>query len=492
VTDIFDKCREYRAYQTAVNAGIYPYYHPIADWLSATEVSIDGRRVLMAGSNDYLGLSRHPQVVSAATRAVSRFGATNSGSRLLNGTLTLHEHLESRLAAFLQREAAVVVTTGFQANLAIAALFGRGDIVFADRDNHASLADAVQLSGAVHRRYPHGDVDRLGRMLAAADPAAGKVIITDGAFSTGGDLADLPGLAALARAHGARLIVDGGHDIGLLGERGRGAPEYFAVEHGVDLVTVTLSKCFGSLGGVLAGPAEVIRYLRHHARSLVFAASLPPANVAAAIAALDIIEAEPERRYRVLDLAEALHNGLRAYGFDTGMSQTAIVPVRIGDTTLCLRFWTELLAEGVFANAMIPPGVAEGQALIRVTVTAEHTTDQTARIVEALATVGRRLGVIPPVPPATFHAVTMARPRRSPETVSGRRRKPHAGREGKSRTTVGGTHDDVLPADARVMTALVDGRRPRHHRPVPHARGRTPPAGRGRAFRFAGARTQLR
>lgn len=424
MADVFDRCREYRAYEIAVGAGIYPYYHPIQEWLSPTEVRVGGRRVLMAGSNDYLALAREPRVVAAAARAVSRYGATNSGSRLLNGTLELHEQLERRLARFLRREAALVVTSGYQANLALAALLGRDTVVLADRENHASLTDAVTLGRAAHRRYRHNDLDHLDRLLAA-EPHAAKVIVTDGVFSAGGDLCDLPGIVALARSHRARVVVDGGHDVGLLGRRGRGVPEHFGVEDGVDLVTVTLSKCFGSLGGVLAGPAEVIRYLRHHARSLVFAASLPPANVAAALAALDIVETEPFRRRRVFALAERVHNGLRALGFRTGASRTPIIPVQVGDERLCLRFWTELLAEGVFTNAMVPPGVPLGEALIRVVATAAHTDDQAARIVDAFAVVGRRLGVIPPKPPERYEPVRMAGgltpasrvpPRRSPAT----------------------------------------------------------------------------
>jgi 8-amino-7-oxononanoate synthase len=407
VGDVFDKCREYTAYQEAVGAGIYPYYHAVARWVSATEAEVDGRRVIMAGSNDYLGLARDPRVVAGAAEAVHRFGATCSGSRLLNGTLELHERLEERFARFLRREAAVVVTTGFQANLALAALLGRDDTAFADRENHASLTDAIRLSPATSRRYPHRDLDHLDRMLAAAGPG-GRMIVTDGVFSAGGDLCDLPGLVKLARTHEARLVLDGGHDIGVLGRQGRGTAEHFGLEEEVDLVTVTLSKSFGSLGGVLAGPAEVIRYLRHHARSLIFAASVPPANAAAALAALDIVESEPDRRQRLFDLAEALHNGLRALGFSTGESQTPIVPVHIGDSARCLRFWTELLAAGVFGNAMVPPAVSEGQALIRLCVTAQHAVEQIGRIVDACAAVGRQLGVVPPEPPGEYQRVALA------------------------------------------------------------------------------------
>ena len=404
--------------RTAVGAGIYPYYHPIAEWLSPTEVRVDGRRVLMAGSNDYLALAREPRVVAAAAEALSRSGPTDTGPRLLNG------HPEAARTAGIPARplprppGGAGGHRGYQANLALAALLGRDTAVFADRENHASLTDAVTLGRAVQRRYRHRDLDHLDQLLSA-EPGTAKVVVTDGVFSAGGDLCDLAGIVGLTRAHHARVVVDGGHNVGLLGRRGRGVPEHLAVEDGVDLVTVTLSKCFGSLGGVLAGPAEVIRYLRHHSRSLVFAASLPPANAAAALAALDIIEAEPFRRHRVFDLAESLHNGLRAVGFRTGGSQTPIVPVQIGDAELCLRFWTGLLAEGVFTNAMVPPGVPVGGALIRVVVTAAHTAEEVDRVVEAFAAVGRRLGVVPPTPPEQYEPVKMASPR-SPVSADSR------------------------------------------------------------------------
>jgi len=395
VADVFAKCRAYTDVEAATVAGVYPYYRRIEEWYGAAEVRVDGRRVVMAGSNDYLGLARHPRVVAAAAEAVRRYGATCSGSRLQNGTLDLHERLEERLAAFLGRPAAVVLTTGFQTNLALAALFGRGDAVFADRENHASLVDAVRLGGATHRRYPHGGLAQLDRMLAAAGPDTGRVILTDGVFSADGGVCDLPGLVALARTHDARLFVDSGHDVGLLGKRGRGVAEHFGLEEAVDLVTVTLSKSFGSLGGAIAGPAAVIRYLRHHARSLLFAAALPPANAAAALTALDVIEAEPERRDRVLAAAARLRAGLREAGFAVAGSPSAIVPIHLSDRELCLRFWTDLLGEGVFGNAMVTPGVPPGGDLVRLSVTADHTATHVARIVAACATVAHRLGVLP-------------------------------------------------------------------------------------------------
>ncbi|MCP2167503.1 aminotransferase class I/II-fold pyridoxal phosphate-dependent enzyme [Goodfellowiella coeruleoviolacea] len=407
--DVFDKCRTWHAYETVVTAGVYPYYRTLTDRTDATTVQIEGRQVLMAGSNDYLGLSTDPRVIAAATTAAHRFGTSCSGSRLLNGTLTLHEELEARLAAFLHREAAIVATTGYQTNLAIAALLGRDDVVFADRRNHASLVDAIRLGHAKHRRYRHNDMAHLKELLSTADPAAGRLIVTDGVFSMDGDLCDLPGIVELAQQHHARVMVDSAHDIGLLGVRGSGAAEHFRLEEQVDLVMATLSKCFGSLGGVLAGPAEVINYVRHRSRSILFSAAMPPANAAAALAALDIIRTEPERRHRTLDLAEALHNGLRALGFDTGRSVSPVVPVHIGDDMTCLRFWTELFAEGIFTNAVMPPAVPDGQAVIRASLSAQHTDSHLARTLDAFAAVGRRLDVIPPIPPSTYQPVSIAR-----------------------------------------------------------------------------------
>ncbi|MFI9580658.1 aminotransferase class I/II-fold pyridoxal phosphate-dependent enzyme [Streptomyces sp. NPDC052236] len=348
----------------------------------------------MAGCNDYLGLSTDPRVIEAAAQALRRFGASCSGARVLNGTLTLHEELESRLAAFMGGEAALVTTTGFQANLALAALLGRDTVVFADMSNHASLVDAVGLSAAAtHCRYRHSDLGHLERLLAASDPASARLIVTDGLFSMEGDLCRLPGIVDLARRHGARLVVDGAHDIGLLGAHGRGVAEHFGLLGDVDLFTGTLSKCFGSVGGMLVGPAAVIEHLRYSARSVLFSAAMPPASAAAALASLDIIEAEPERRARVHGHAQRLLRGLRSLGYDTGRSTTPVVPVYIGDTALCVRVWQELLDAGVFTNAVMTPAVPRNRALIRVTPQAVHTDEHITRILDAFAAVGRRLGL---------------------------------------------------------------------------------------------------
>ncbi|MGP4052987.1 aminotransferase class I/II-fold pyridoxal phosphate-dependent enzyme [Streptomyces sp. 2A115] len=379
------------------------------------EASLDGVRVVMAACNDYLGLAGDPRVAAAASQAIARYGASCSGSRLIGGTLPLHEELEARLATFLGCEAALVTTTGFQANLALTPLFGRGDIVFSDMSNHASLVDAIRAGWADRRPYRHSDMEHLEHKLAAADPDAAKAIVTDGLFSVEGDLCRLPELAELARRFEARLVVDGAHDIGLLGAGGRGVAEHFSLPNAVDLYTGTFSKCFGSVGGVIAGPAAVIQFLRYTARSAIFSASLPPASVAAAIAALDIIVSEPERRTRVFELSRRVHCGLRTLGFDIGGSFSPIVPVHIGGNDLCGRMWQEVLQEGVFTSMFGAPAVPEGQALIRLSLQATHTDEHITHILDAFAAAGRRLGLIPaaaplasPRPPADTDEVVAA------------------------------------------------------------------------------------
>ncbi|MBN3931690.1 aminotransferase class I/II-fold pyridoxal phosphate-dependent enzyme [Streptomyces verrucosisporus] len=398
MADVFGKERS-ALHRLAAQSTSRPYYRPLSS--RGAEVGIDGRTVVMAGCNDYLGLSADPRVTEAAARALRRYGVSCSGSRVLNGTLALHEELEGRLAAFVGGEAALVTTTGFQANLALAALLDERDAVFADMSNHASLVDAVRLGGAAHHRYRHRDLGHLGRLLATSDPGRGRLIVTDGMFSMEGDLCPLPGLTQLARRHGARLVVDGAHDIGLLGAGGRGVTEHFGLTGEVDLVTGTLSKCFGSVGGMLIGPAPVVEHLRHSARSVLFSAAMPPPSAAAALASLDIIESEPGRRQRVFGHARRLLAGLRSLGWDTGDSTTPVVPVYVGDSRLCLRVWQELLDAGVFTNAVVAPAVARNRALIRVTPQAIHTDDHIARVLDAFARVRRDLGPLLPAPGRT-------------------------------------------------------------------------------------------
>ena len=409
--DVFDKCPAFKDDKIAKAAGLYPYFRPIEASHGSTEVDIEGRRVIMVGSNNYLGLAGDPRVKEAALEAIRRFGTTCSGSRLLNGTLTLHEELEARLAKFLGRGAALACSTGFQTNVAtVSAILGRHDIVFTDRQNHASLVDGVRLGFAEEKRYRHNDMAHLEALLEGADPEAGKIIITDGVFSMEGDLCNLPKIVELAQKFRARVMTDDAHSMGVLGLHGRGTAEYFGLEAQTDLVMGTFSKSFASLGGVIAGPYDVINYVKHRARPVVFSASMTPASVASALKALDIIEAEPQRRTRLLDIAEKMHNGFRAMGFDTGVSVTPVVPVLVGDQVKCFRFWKALFEAGVFTNPVIPPAVEPGHALLRTSYMATHTDAQLDRVLEQFEKIGRRMSIIPETRPTTYVPVKVARP----------------------------------------------------------------------------------
>lgn len=410
MTDLFGKCRTWTRSADCTVAGVTPYGQVVEEVIDSTEVVIAGRKVLMAGSTDYLGLSTDLRVKTAAREAIDRYGSTCSGSRLLSGTRSAHAGFEERIADFLGKQAALVTATGFQTNLVIAALLGRGDLVLADRANHASLLDAARLGFAVHRRYRHNDMGHLAALLGAADPTAGRLIVTDSTFSVGGDLCDLPAIVGLAREHGARVLLDCAHDLGVLGARGGGTPEHFGLEAETDLVTGTFSKAFASTGGVIAGPRDVIDFLRHLGHPAVYSAGMPPSAVAAANAALDVVEQEPERRARLLDNAEQVHNGLRALGFHTEPSTTHIVPVLIGAEALCLRFWAALFEAGVFTSAFIAPALPADRTVIRVGVIATHTDAQVDRLIETFAKVGRVLGVIPRTPPGVWLPVKPIRP----------------------------------------------------------------------------------
>ncbi|GAA2271417.1 pyridoxal phosphate-dependent aminotransferase family protein [Nonomuraea roseoviolacea subsp. roseoviolacea] len=393
MADVFAKCRLPATYQFVKDLGVYPYYRAIEERPGGAEVVIDGRVLVQAGSNDYLGLSGDERVTEAAAGATRRLGAGGGGSRLGNGSLALHEELEARLAAFLGRAAVMVTSAGYLANLALGALVGPEDTVIGDRLIHACLIDAVRLGGARLRRYRHNDMEHLERLLDAGEPGAGRLIVTEGMFSTSGSVCDLPGIARLARLHGARVVLDSAHDVGVLGAAGRGAAEHHGVEDAVDVQTLTFSKALGTVGGAVAGPEEIIAYLRHHARSMVFTAALSPGCAAAALAALGIVAAEPERRDRLRVAALRLSGDLAATGYAVVPADRPVMAVPVGDDLLCFRLWRELFDEGVFATAMVPPGVPPGQALVRVSVTAAHTEAHLDRIASAFAAAGRRLGL---------------------------------------------------------------------------------------------------
>lgn len=390
---IFEKCRKFTRAQELIEAGIYPYFHRVES-AQEPEVIAEGRPMVMMSSNNYLGLTSHPKVKEAAIDAVRRFGTGCAGSRFLNGTLAIHEELEGRLAEFLRKDAAIVFPTGFQANLgAVSALVGKDDWVVIDRMNHASIFDGCRLSFGQIRKFRHNDMDDLERILAS-NPGKGALVVVDGVFSMEGDIADLPGIVDLCRRYDAGLMVDDAHSIGVLGPNGRGTGEHFGLESHVDLIMGTYSKSLATIGGCLAGDFDMIDYLKHHARSLIFSASLPPAPVAAALAALKIIEEEPDRRERLWRNAEYLSRGYRELGFDLGPSQTPIIPVMVGEEERVLVMWRRLFDEGVFASPVLYPAVPPGMALIRTSCMATHTTDHLDKVLDVFARVGREMQLI--------------------------------------------------------------------------------------------------
>ncbi len=391
--DLFEKCRSFTQAKEVQAIGLYPYFIPLTD-SEGTVAWVGDHRLIMIGSNNYLGLTTHPKVRQAAIDAVHRYGTSCTGSRFLNGTLELHLELERRLAEFVGKEAALVFSTGYQTNVGtISALVGRGDFAITDKEDHASILDGCRLSFGRMRRFPHNDVEALERALAGLPEEAGKLVIVDGVFSMGGDIAPLPDLIAVCRKYGARLMVDDAHSVGVLAD-GRGTAAHFGVTDQVDLIMGTFSKSFASLGGFIAGDADVIHYIQHHARSLIFSASIAPANAAAALAALEVMIEEPERSHRVMEIGERMRKGFRELGFDVGSSQTPIVPVIIGEDMTTFQFWRMLFDEGVYTNPVISPAVPEGQALLRTSYMATHTDEQLDFVLEAFAKVGRTLGVI--------------------------------------------------------------------------------------------------
>ena len=392
---IFRKCDEYTLPGETQAAGIYPYFVPIEE-STATEARIGDEWKIMVGSNNYLGLTHHPHVLDAARSALVRYGSGSTGSRLLNGTLALHEELEDRLARLFRKPAALVFTTGYQANLgAIAALVGREDHVFLDRLDHASIVDGARLSYGQMHRYPHGDAESLGRQLSAIPHDAGKLVVTDGVFSMEGTVANLPRLIAVAKQHDAAVMVDEAHALGVFGATGAGTAEHYGVSDQVDLIMGTFSKSLASVGGVIAASESVIDWLRHHSRALIFTASMPPASVAGVLAALDVMRDEPERRARLWANTHRVAAGIRSLGFDVGPTQTPIIPVVIGDLANTLQLWRALFDEGVFTHPIVPPAVPATSCRLRVSMSAEHSDEQVERVLGAFERVGRANEALP-------------------------------------------------------------------------------------------------
>jgi len=392
--DVFQKCFDYKYADQVRELGVYPYFRVLTSGQDPV-VTIDGRDVVMLGSNNYLGLTSHPEVKAAAKAAVDRYGAGCAGSRFLNGTLDLHIELEERLAAFVRRPAAIIFSTGFQVNLGvISCLLDRSDVVYLDSLDHACIIDGARLGFARHAKFRHNDMQDLESKLQVAAPEKGKLIVVDGVFSMEGDLADLPGIVALKRRFGARLMVDDAHGLGVFGANGRGSAEHFGVEDDVDLLMGTFSKSLASVGGFIAGDTQVIEWIKHHARSLIFSAAPPPASMGAVLAALGILEREPERRERLWDHTRYMLRELATLGFDTGASASPVIPMVVGEDLTAFRMTARLLEEGVFVNPVISPAVPPGHAMIRTSYMATHERSHLDRALEAIAKVGREMGVI--------------------------------------------------------------------------------------------------
>jgi 8-amino-7-oxononanoate synthase len=393
LTDIFEKCHGFTEAKEAIAAGIYPYFIPLTE-NEGTEAVFRGHRLIMCGSNNYLGLTTHPKVRQAAMEAIQRYGTSCTGSRFLNGTLEMHEQLEHELARWVGKEAALVFSTGMQVNLGtISALVGRGDVVILDKEDHASILDGAKLSWGETKRFAHNDMADLERVLAKTPEDKGKLVIVDGLFSMGGDIAPLPEIAPLCKKYGARLMVDDAHAMGVLGA-GRGTAAHFDMTDQVDLIMSTFSKSFASLGGFIAGDEPIVHFVKHHARALIFSASIPPANAAAALAALQVMKDEPERIARLTEIATYMRRGFQQLGFNTGNSVTPVIPIIIGDTMQTVISWRLLFDAGVFVNPVLSPGVPEGSELLRTSYMATHTDDQLNRVLGIFEQVGKQMGLI--------------------------------------------------------------------------------------------------
>ncbi|PJH75267.1 MAG: 8-amino-7-oxononanoate synthase [Anaerolineae bacterium CG_4_9_14_0_8_um_filter_58_9] len=391
--DIFEKCSKFTAAKEAIAGGYYPYFIPLTE-NEGSEVVLRGRRLIMCGSNNYLGLTTHPKVRQAALDAIQRYGTSCTGSRFLNGTLEMHEQLEGELAEWVGKEAALVFSTGMQTNLGtISALVGREDVVILDKEDHASIVDGAKLSWGETRRFRHNDMADLERVLSGIPAEKGKLVVVDGLFSMEGDIAPLPEMIPLCKKYGARLMVDDAHAMGVLGG-GHGTAAHFNLTDGVDLIMSTFSKSFASLGGFIAGDEEIVHYIKHHARALIFSASIPPANAAAALAALQVMREEPERIQRVNEIGAHMRREYRRLGFDIGQSETPVIPILIGDDMRTLLIWKALFEAGVFVNPVLAPAVPEGRQLLRTSYMAIHTDEQLARVVETFEKVGRQMGLI--------------------------------------------------------------------------------------------------
>lgn len=386
--DLFKKCEDYTLANEYKELGIYPYFHAL-ETKQDIEVFMEGKRRIMIGSNNYLGLTGDDRVIEAGVKAMKEFGSGVSGSRFLNGTLTTHITLEKELAEFLNKEACVTFSTGFQSNLGIiSAIAGRNDLIFCDRENHASIYDGARLSYAEMVRFRHNDMEDLERKLAKADPEKGKLIVTDGVFSMSGDICNLPEIVRLAKEYGARVMVDDAHGFGVLGEHGRGTAEYFGLEAEVDIIMGTFSKSLASLGGYMVADESVVEYVKHKSRPFIFCAAITPANAATALESLRILKNEPERPKALLDIAKYVREGLKAKGLNIiENSIVPIIPIYTYSMLRTIMACKVLYERGVYVNPVLPPATPEGECLIRTSYTSTHTKELMDEAIEIIADV---------------------------------------------------------------------------------------------------------
>lgn len=392
--DLFKKCGGYDLAKQAQQAGLYHYFKVIRNGENGTAI-IDGQKKVMAGSNNYLGLTYHPKVKEAAHKAIETYGTGCSGSRFLNGTIDLHIELEKRLSKFMQKEAALVYSTGFQTNLGtISCLVSQDELIFSDSENHASIIEGTRLAEGKTIIFKHNDMEDLERLLKNYYSAPGKLIVTDGVFSMTGDIAKVDKIVELAKKYSARVMVDDAHGIGVLGKKGRGTPDHFNVTKDVDIIMGTFSKSLASLGGFIVASEDVIHYVKHHARSFIFSASMPPASIAAVIAVLNLIENEDEHMERLWKNTRKMKQGLDAMGYDTRPSQTPIIPVNVGDDLQTLYFAKAIYDAGVFSNPVLPPAVPQGQSLVRTSYMSTHSNKELDFILEVFEKVGKSCHLI--------------------------------------------------------------------------------------------------
>ncbi len=394
MADLFDKISSFTAAKEAMAAGYYPYFRALSD-SEGNVATFEGKEVVMCGSNNYLGLTTEPRVRQAAIDAIKHYGTSVTGSRFLNGTLSFHLELDRRLAKFVGKEAAIVFSTGYQTNVGtITALVQKGDYVIIDKDDHASIVDGCLMCRGEMKRFRHNDISSLEAVLQKLPEDAGKLVVVDGVYSMGGDIAPLPELVAICKRYGARIMVDDAHGIGVTGN-GRGTAAHFGLTDEVDLIMGTFSKSFASIGGFVAGSEAAIHYIQHHARSLIFSAAIPAPNAAAVLAALDIIENEPSHVEQLWDNAEYMRRGLNEMGYNTGTSNTPIIPILLGDDFRTALAWMALIEEGVYTNPVVPPGVPPGNSLLRTSYMATHRREHLDRALRAFRAVGERLDLIP-------------------------------------------------------------------------------------------------